>query len=185
MIGDPTTSSHYQNAMSDLQKQLQRPSLQRSIFSFATSSPTDLVRSRLSPSELQYRALLYLPDELLRNIPENGNAYSLYQGFQATLPQSPSIGKRNQRKFSRGRQLLEDDKPEFTKMSSIDILEKEKRNLTHQLEMMGIRKNMASSEIHEIDTKVSNLLSMRKILLERLAVLEGEEALLEHDSWCI
>jgi len=47
---------------------------------------------------------------------------------------------------------------------------------------MSIRKNMASSEIHEIDNKIANLNSMRRIVLERLAGLEQEEALLEHDS---
>lgn len=48
--------------------------------------------------------------------------------------------------------------------------------------MMSIRKNMASSEIREIDNKIANLNGMRKIVLERLAGLEQEEALLEHDS---
>jgi division protein 1 len=48
--------------------------------------------------------------------------------------------------------------------------------------MMGIRKNMASSEIIEIDKKIANLNSMRRIVLDRLAGLEQEEALLEHDS---
>ena len=47
---------------------------------------------------------------------------------------------------------------------------------------MGIRKNMASSEIREIDNKISNLNYMRKIVLDRLAGLEQEEAMLEHDS---
>jgi division protein 1 len=41
---------------------------------------------------------------------------------------------------------------------------------------------MASSEIREIDNKIANLGSMRKIVLDRLAELEQEEALLEHDS---
>lgn len=54
--------------------------------------------------------------------------------------------------------------------------------MMHELEMLGIRKNMASSEIREIDNKIANLAGMRKIILERLAGLEQEEALLEHDS---
>ena len=61
-------------------------------------------------------------------------------------------------------------------------LKKEQKTLNHQLEMLGIRKNMASSEIHEIDSKIANLNSMRKIVLDRLANLEQEEALLEFDS---
>lgn len=182
---DPTSSTHYQNAMSDLHKQLRRPNLQRSVFSFAKTSPTDLVRSKLSTSEIQYRALTFLPDELLRNIPDDDNTYSLFQGFQATLPTAASPdGKRHRRKVSRGRKLLEDDKSESDNTPpSLGKLKKEQNSLNHQLEMMGIRKNMASSEIHEIDNKIANLNSMRKIVLERLADLEQEEAMLEHDSW--
>lgn len=179
---DPTASTHYQNAMSDLHKQLRRPNLQRSVFSFAKTSPTDLVRSKLSTSEIQYRALTYLPDELLRNIPEDENAYSLFQGFQATVPESSPEGKKHRRKISRGRKLLEDDKSEEDVPPSMQKLKKEKNSLNHQLDMMSIRKNMASSEIREIDNKISNLNSMRKIVLDRLAGLEQEESLLEHDS---
>jgi division protein 1 len=47
--------------------------------------------------------------------------------------------------------------------------------------MMGIRKNMCSAEIHEIDNKILNLNNMRKIVLDRLAALERDEADLEHE----
>ncbi|TVY84285.1 Mitochondrial division protein [Lachnellula suecica] len=180
-LADPASSTHYQTAMSDLHKQLRRPNLQRSVFSFAKTTPTDLVRSKLSTSEIQYRALTYLPDELLRNIPEDENTYSLFQGFQATLPDGSPEGKKHRRRVSRGRKLLEDDNSASDTPSSLGKLKKERHSLNHHLEMLGIRKNMASSEIHEIDNKIANLNSMRKIVLERLAGLEQEEALLEHD----
>ena len=181
-LTDPSTNTPYHNAMSDLHKQLRRPNLQRSVFSFAKTSPTDLVRSKLSTSEIQNRALTYLPDELLANIPDDENTYSLFQGFQATLPENSPEGKRHKRRVSRGRKLLEDDKSESDTPPTLAKLKKEKNTLHHQLEMMGIRKNMASSEILEIDKKISNLNSMRRIILDRLAGLEQEEALLEHDS---
>jgi division protein 1 len=182
-LTDPSTNTSYQNAMSDLHKQLRRPNLQRNVFSFANTTPTDLVRSKLSTSEIQYRALTYLPDELLKNIPEDDNTYSLFQGFQATLPENSPEGKRHKRKVSRGRKLLEDDKSvDSDTPPTLGKLKKEKNTLNHQLEMMGIRKNMASSEIIEIDKKIANLNSMRRIVLDRLAGLEQEEALLEHDS---
>jgi division protein 1 len=168
--------------MSDLHKQLRRPNLQRSVFSFAKTTPTDLVRSKLSTSEIQYRALTYLPDELLRNIPDDENTYSLFQGFQATLPDTSPEDKKHRRRISRGRKLLEEDKSVSDGPPSLGKLKKERNALNHQLEMMGIRKNMASSEIHEIDNKIANLNSMRKIVLERLAGLEQEEALVEHES---
>lgn len=78
--------------------------------------------------------------------------------------------------------MLEDDKSGSDTPPSLGKLKKERNTLNHQLEMMGIRKNMASSEIHEIDNKIANLNSMRKIVLERLAGLEQEEVMLEHDS---
>lgn len=61
-------------------------------------------------------------------------------------------------------------------------LKKDRSSLMHELEMLSIRKNMASCEIREIDNKIANLAGMRRIILERLAGLEQEEALLEHDS---
>ena len=78
--------------------------------------------------------------------------------------------------------MIEDDKPAVDALPTLSKLKREQNSLNHQLEMMGIRKNMASSEIHEIDNKIANLNSMRRIVLDRLAGLEQEEALLEHDS---
>ncbi|KAH8808873.1 mitochondrial division protein-like protein 1 [Xylogone sp. PMI_703] len=180
-LTDPSASAHYQSAMSDIHKQLKRPTLQRSVFSFAKTTPTDLVRSKLSTSEIQYRALSFLPDDLLRNIPDNDNTYSLFQGFQATLPEALPSHKRHHRRVSRGRKLLEDETESTDTTPALEKLKKAKHDLSHRLEMMSIRKNMASSEIREIDNKIANLNNMRKIVLERLAGIEQEEALLEHD----
>jgi division protein 1 len=83
---------------------------------------------------------------------------------------------------SRGRKLLEDDTSSDGEASSVGKLQKEQNSLNHQLEMLGVRKNMASSEIREIDSKIANLSSMRAIVLDRLAGLEQDEALLEHES---
>jgi mitochondrial division protein 1 len=168
--------------MADIHKQLRRPNIQRSVFSFAKTSPTDLVRSKLSTTEIQYRAITYLPDELLQNVPENDNVYSLFQGFQATLPDASPESRKHRRRVSRGRKLLDDTASDNVDSSpTLGKLKKERHTLGHQLEMLGIRKSMASSEIREIDLKISNLNNMRKIVLDRLAGLEQEEALLEHD----
>lgn len=182
-LGDPTSHPHYQSALSEVHKQLRRPALQRSVFSMARTTPTDLVRSTLSSREIQSRALSYVPDEMLQQIPEDQNQYSLFQGFQATFPEFTEEGKKHRRRVSRGRKLLEEtehsthpDNPH-----AVHKLRKEKASMMHSLEMLGIRKNMASSEIREIDNKLANLAGMRKIILERLANLEQEEALLEHE----
>lgn len=148
----------------------------------AKTTPTDLVRSKFSTAEIQSRALSYLPDDMLQNIPENDNAYSLFQGFQATFPEITPDGKKHRRRVSRGRKMLEEKSSASDSPHHLHKLKKERSSLMHELEMLGIRKNMASSEIREIDNKIANLAGMRRIIIERLAGLEQEEALLEHDS---
>ncbi len=169
--------------MSEVHRHLRKPTLQRSMFSMARTSPTDMVRSRLSATEIQSRALSYVPEELLRNIPEGEKSYSLFQGFQASFPDFTEDGKKHRRRVSRGRRLLDEGPttPDGTP-EAVHKLKKEKSSMMHQLEMLGIRKNMASSEIREIDAKIENLAGMRRIILDRLANLEKDEALLEHDS---
>ena len=166
--------------MSALQKELRRPGIQQRVFSYAKASPTELVRSKLSTTEIQHRALTYLPNELLANIPEDENVYSLFQGFQATLPEGESEHrKRHKRRDSNGQKLLEAEDAEDK--TPLDKLKNERHRLNHRLEMMGVRKNMCSSEILEIDNKISNLNTMRKIVLDRLGDLEQDEVRTEQD----
>lgn len=168
--------------MSELQKELRRPGIQQRVFSYAKASPTELVRSKLSTSEIQHRALTYLPDELLANIPENEAAYSLFQGFQATIPEEEAEHRKSHRRHnSKGQRLLGEPEGEEDEPSSLVVLKREKDKLNHRLEMMSVRKNMCSSEIREIDNKISNLNSMRKIVLDRLGDLEQDELQLEHE----
>lgn len=171
--------------MADLHKQLRRPNLQRSIFSFARTTPTDLVRSKLSTSEIQSRALTYIPDELLANIPDDDSTYSLFEGFKATVPELEKEDKKHKRKMSRGRKLLEDR--DNVSVSSSDgpsglyKLKKQKAKMDHKFQMLGIRKNMATSEIREIDKKIANLNKMRRVVFDRLEGLEDEEAAMEQE----
>ena len=175
---------HYQNAMVDLHKGLRRPGIQQRVFSYAKASPTELVRSKLSTSEIQHRALTYLPDGLLKNIPNSENTYSLFQGFQATMPKeeqndSNSLHKQQQ---SRGQRLLQGLEADPDGPHSLHELRKERDVLNHRLEMMSIRKNMCSSEIREIDNKISNLNNMRKIILDRMEDVEQKELEIEQQS---
>ncbi|KAI1815793.1 mitochondrial division protein [Poronia punctata] len=174
-------SNHYHQAMGQVQKQLARPVVQRRMFSMAKTSPTDLVRSKFSTSEIQSRALSYLSDDMLQNIPEDDNAYSLFQGFQASFPELTDEGKKHRGRGSRGRKLIEHNPSAADSPQHLHKLKKERSALMHELEMLGIRKNMASSEIREIDNKIANLTGMRRIILDRLAGLEQEETMLEHD----
>ena len=140
-----------------------------------------MVRSKLSTSEIQHRALSHLSDELLTNIPEHENSYSLFQGFQASFPELTDEGKKHKRRVSRGRKLIDDGKSSPNDPKRLGQLKKEKASMMHEFELLSVRKNMASAEIREIDNKIANLHGMRRIILERLAGFEQEEALLEHD----
>ena len=182
LIGDPSSNIHYQHAMSELQRELRRPGLQRSVFSYAKASPTELVRSKLSTNEIQHRALAYLPDDILTNIPEDDNEFSLFQGFQATVPDTNETEhrKKHRRHNAKGQRLLEQAE-DIDNVTPLAKTKKERYMMNQRLEMMGVRKNMCSAEIREIDGKIGNLNSMRKIVLDRLESLEQEEVHLEQD----
>ncbi|OHX00869.1 WD domain-containing protein [Colletotrichum incanum] len=179
--GNNNHHHHYHGALAEVHKQLRRPTIQRSMFSMAKTTPTDMVRSKLSTTEIQHRALTYLPDELLANIPESDNSYSLFQGFKASFPDLTEEGRKHRRRVSRGRKLLEDTEHTPGTPQALHNLKKDKASMMHELEMLGVRKNMASSEIRDIDNKIANLHGMRRIILDRLANLEQDETLLEHD----
>ncbi|KAL4901607.1 hypothetical protein BDW74DRAFT_159797 [Aspergillus multicolor] len=179
--GDPSSNAHYQNAMVDIHRELRRPGTQRKVFALAQTTPTDLFRSRLSTSEIQSRAISSLPDELLLNIPDDSSSYSLFEGFQATQ-NDQEYRKTHRRGRSKGKKLLKDKDGEETPVpSSSAELKKERDLLNRRMELMGVRKNMCSSEIVDIDNKIANFHRMRQIVLDRLAGLEMEEAELEHE----
>ncbi|PYI26500.1 mitochondrial division protein 1 [Aspergillus indologenus CBS 114.80] len=183
LMGPTSESSnggHYHNAMVDIQRELRRPAAQRNVFSLTQTTPTDLVRSKLSTSEIQSRAISSLPDELLMNIPEDSSSYSLFQGFQASQDDI-EYRKAHRRRSSKSKKLLKDGETHAALPSAPTDLRKERDLLNRRMDLMGVRKNMCSSEIHEIDNKIANLHNMRKIVLDRLASLEMEEAELEHE----
>ena len=155
--------------------------IQRSVFELAKASPKELVRSTFSTSEIQHRALVHLPDHLLRHIPERASTFSLFQGFQASKPEDKNEVSRNEK----GQKLLghdnDHDADPATPAAALKKLKAKKATMEHRLDMMGIRKNMCISEIKEIDTKIANLNTMRKIVLQRLAGHEQEEVDLENE----
>lgn len=163
---------------------MRSPALQRRVFGFAQTTPTDLVRSKLSSSEIHQRALASVPDELLLNIPEDTSTYSLFQGFQASIPDANNEAelRRARRKRLETQKLLSGPNGSAALPESLKSLKAERGALGRKLEMMGVRKNMCSAEIKEIDNKIANLNMMRKIVLDRLAGLEMDETDLENES---
>ncbi|KAL9073289.1 MAG: hypothetical protein Q9157_004802 [Trypethelium eluteriae] len=185
-LGEGGTQQHYQGALGDIHRELRRPLIQRSVFALTQSSPREIVRSTLSVPEIQHRALTFLPDELLANIPEDNSTYSLFQGFQATIPEDEGDRgshhrRRHGRHGSKGQKLIGAAGDEAEETPNLKTLRSEKTGLDRKLEMMAVRKNMCSSEIREIDNKISNLNTMRKLVLDRLANLEQEELEIEHE----
>lgn len=174
-MGDPSGSAHYSNAMSSIHQSMRRPGIQRGVFSITRTSPSELVRAKLSTTEISHRTLTYLSDELLANIPEDENNYSLFQGFQASIPEHEHR-KSHRRRSSKGQKLINEGLEAGERLKTAKGIKRERDRLSHRLEMMGIRKNMCSTEIYEIDNRIANLTNMRKIVLERLADIEAEEA---------
>jgi division protein 1 len=184
LIGTDGVGQHYQNALGELHRELRRPMLQRSVFSFANSTPREIVRSRISVPEIQQRALSYIPDDILHNIPEDSNEFSLFQGFQASLPEELDGSIKRGNRNAKGQKLIGDDVGDDDDANvppSMQKLKNKKHSMSHRLEMMGVRKHMCVAEILEIDNKIANLNTMRKMVLDRLAGLETEEADLEQN----
>ena len=168
---DPTSTETYRTALSSMHRSLRRPMIQRSVFSFAKANPRELIRSNFNTSEIEHRALTHLPDELLRNIPQSRSPFSLLEGFRASLSDEESFADKVSKIRRKKQRLLEDEKGP----PALVGLKRERDKMDHKLEMMGVRKTMCASEIKEIDDKIANLNTMRKVILERLADLEQEE----------
>ncbi|KAK4617660.1 Mitochondrial division protein 1 [Fulvia fulva] len=183
---DAPGQAEYRSALSSVRRFSQRPAIQRSVFSFARANPTELIRSHFQPSEIEHRALTYIPDEVLRNVPESSSPFSLFEGFKASLPEDEDAGKsarrkRHSRHGSKGQKAIEAAAEEQSGPPKLHKIRRERDKLEHRLEMVGIRKTMCSSEIREIDNKIANLNTMRKVILDRLAGLEDEEREIEQE----
>ncbi|KAK5454459.1 Mitochondrial fission protein [Exophiala xenobiotica] len=168
--------------MTSISRQMRRPALQRGVLSFSHQAPSELVRAKLSTSEIAHRALTYISDDQLHNIPEDDNTYSLFQGFQASVPESESEHRKgHRRRGSKQHKLLGAGDIEKDGPPTIQNLKKKRNTVNHKLEMMAIRKNMCTTEIRDIDNKIANMQNMRRLVLDRLAGLENDEAEVEHE----
>ncbi|KAJ9493813.1 Mitochondrial fission protein [Exophiala xenobiotica] len=168
--------------MNSISRQMRRPALQRGVLSFSHQAPSELVRAKLSTSEIAHRALTYISDDQLHNIPEDDNTYSLFQGFQASVPENETEHRKgHRRRGSKQHKLLGAGDIEEDGPPTIQNLKKKRNTVNHKLEMMAIRKNMCTTEIRDIDNKIANMQNMRRLVLDRLAGLENDEAEVEHE----
>jgi division protein 1 len=171
----------------DITPHLKRPSFQKRLLS--STSPSELLRTNLSPSEISYRQITYLSEDMLRDIPEDdgSQAFSLYQGFEASLPDTPrktAERKRLTHSYRRsssanGRSSSVNGRARQSKTPDSVKWEKERDLTNHKLEVLGVRKAIASQEIKEIDGKLVKLNKMRAELiakLEQFEIMEVETA---------
>lgn len=158
-------NTHYQSAMNDIAR---KPGFQRRLFSFNRKTPSEMVKSAFDKKEIQYQAVTNIPEELLRNIPPAGDStqFSLFQGFEAS---ASDLTEEDARK------LLTDGTTGLTRRE----LQKDQEKIVHRLDLLEIRKDLAATEIREIDQRIQHLQGMRKIVFDRVAKLEQEEFELE------
>lgn len=168
---------------------------------YATS--TEYFKNAFSSSKTAYKILTHIPDELLEEIPEEKpQTFSLFQGFNATLPEvdeeitvSKTLGA-DEGDFLKkltnrddGKEDEEDDfnfrlpqgitKEKITGSYSTHKLHNYKQQLNNNLETLEIRKNLAASEILELDNKIAQLNQLRKVVFKRVAKIEQNELFLE------
>ena len=107
----------------------------------SAASPAELLRTTLSPSDISFRAITYLPDELLYDIPETGDsALSLFQGFKASLPDASSSTALRKGSKSHSHHRKSASKATNEPVSETHRLQRERDTLLRDLEVITIRK---------------------------------------------
>ena len=105
----------------------------------SAASPAELLRTTLSPADISFRAITYLPDELLYDIPETGDsALSLFQGFKACLPDVGSSSTAV-RKGTKSHLHRRSSKP-LEPLTEPQRLQRERDSLLRDLEIVTTRK---------------------------------------------
>ena len=190
---DPALTAQYQNALGELSKEFQRVNLHRSVWSIVRAAPRDLLLSKFLPfgsnsstgrrSDASMALTRSLPENLLKNLPESRCTFSLMQGFEASIAEQVyQMRKQKARLNGKNQKLLGADNGHGSENDTpLGSLKREKQELHHRLEMMGIRKSICGSELREIDIKISKLHAKRNNSLDRLAALEQDELELERE----
>lgn len=107
----------------------------------SAASPAELLRTTLSPSDFSFRAITYLPDELLYDIPETGDsALSLFQGFKASLPDVGGSTALRKGSKSHSNQRKSASKANSEPLSDVQRLQRERDSLFRDLEVITVRK---------------------------------------------
>ncbi|KAK9454308.1 hypothetical protein V1511DRAFT_501640 [Dipodascopsis uninucleata] len=181
--GDITSHTQYRSLMKDLVPTLNRPTVQRRLFSLGARSAVSR-RGSYTPSTLKGPEFsgLILSKEVLNEIPDSNYAYSLLDGFKATMPESDESGQNHQQlvrsKPKASREKKHDDEPELT---GIPRLEKDRKDIIRKLQRLDIRKAIVFQGIQEIDARIELLNNIKQKNFDRLAKFEDQEQALEDE----
>jgi len=106
----------------------------------SAANPREILRTTLSPSDISFRQITYLPDELLYDIPETGDsALTLFQGFKASLPDATTSTALRKGTRSHGHHRKSGGKvPEH--LTEAQRLQRERDALFHEIEVVAVRK---------------------------------------------
>ncbi|KAK9325567.1 hypothetical protein V1517DRAFT_284638 [Lipomyces orientalis] len=178
--GDITSSSHYRSIMNDMAPTIRRPEMQRRIFSFRSGGARV---SRGSTSIVgNDPPNLLLSKEMLLDLPESQYAYSLLQGFKATLPEpsADETGKVNNKLVRSSKSKAKEPalEPELD-LNGVQRLEKDKKDVIRKLQRIDVRKAIVMQGIHEIEARIEQLHSLKQRNMERLSKFEDQELELE------
>ncbi|KAJ8103105.1 hypothetical protein POJ06DRAFT_62986 [Lipomyces tetrasporus] len=180
--GDITSSSHYRSIMNDMAPTIRRPEMQRRIFSFRSGAARVSRGSASIVGNDPPNLNLLLSKEMLLDLPESQYAYSLLQGFKATLPEpsAEETGKVNNKLVrsskSKAKEPVLEPEPD---LNGVQRLEKDKKDLIRKLQRIDVRKAIVIQGIHEIETRIEQLQSIKQRNLERLSKFEDQELELE------
>ena len=138
---------------------VKRPSLQKRMLSAA--SPAELLRTTLSPSDISFRAITHLPDELLYDIPETGDsALSLFQGFKASLSDAGHSAALRKGSKSPSHHRKSASKANSEPLSEVKRLQRERDSLLRDLEVITVRKVVSFDDLAYI--KESGIVGNRR-----------------------
>lgn len=198
-------STHYQKAIYDTLLGPHRQQDKEAVVRYKRRrAPSEFLRANFSRDEISYRATTHISDQLLEEIPEeNGRSFSLYQGFEASIPQVDEelelfkelqLEEKSDKLLTSGveegvREALENrlnnplpwdiSKANIRKSTDPGDLGHFKARIGQKLRNMEVKKDLSANEILDLDDQIAKLHKKRAAVFQKVAKLEKDEIFLE------
>ncbi|KAK9471857.1 uncharacterized protein V1510DRAFT_431001 [Dipodascopsis tothii] len=168
--GDLAGSAQYKSIMAELMPTLQSPQNQRRMFSFHRRSASTLsAGERLERT----RSLHFLPDDLLRDLPDDLNSFSLLEGFEVSRPpDEPEADKKALVRRGKKKAAPADEPDELV---GLPRLEKDRKDALKQLRRIEVHKAIAEQEIKELERRIERLRARQQLAYDRIVKYDGDE----------